>query len=199
GGVYAPLSPREPFTRLLTCITESNARFVIVHHFTHDRIICSCRLIDINQIISRTQAHDDTLWCIDDVHVTPDYISHIVFTSGSTGTPKAVRLRHRNFVSYIRSYIIQPTDVILNHTSVTFDAHFEEIAGTLMMGGQLVLLSPHGNLDMSIFCSTISRHQVTYLGGVPSFFLMLTEFMAIVHEKNCLKTLQCISSGGKCY
>ncbi|CAF3000408.1 unnamed protein product, partial [Rotaria sp. Silwood2] len=108
-----------------------------------------------------------------------------------------VRLRHRNFVSYIRSYIIQPTDVILNHTSVTFDAHLGEIAGTLMMGGQAVLLPPDGDLDMSIFCSTISRHQVTYLGGVPSLFHMLTEFITIADEKNCLKTLQCISSGGE--
>jgi acyl-CoA synthetase (AMP-forming)/AMP-acid ligase II len=100
-------------------------------------------------------------------------------------------------VSYIRSYIIQSTDVSLHHTSVTFDAHLGEILGTAMMGGLVILLQPDGHFDIEAFVKTISYQQVTYMGTVPSQVNELVAFLHDKNEDNSLKTLRCISSGGK--
>ncbi len=100
-------------------------------------------------------------------------------------------------MSYIRSYVIESTDITLHHTSVTFDAHLGEILGTTIMGAQLILLQPNGHLDMEIFAKTIQHHQVTYLGTVPSQITELIVFLRNANEENLLKTLRCISSGGK--
>ncbi len=109
-----------------------------------------------------------------------------------------VQVRHRNFVSYTRSYVIQSNDVSLHHTSVTFDGHIEEILGTAIMGGQIVILRPYDHLDMQIFSKTIHHYEVTFLGIVPSQMNQLVIFLCNTNEeKNALKSLRLISCGGK--
>jgi non-ribosomal peptide synthetase component F len=97
----------------------------------------------------------------------------------------------------MRSYIIQSTDVTLHHTSVTFDAHLEEILGTAMMGGELILLSPDGHLDIEVIAKTISRHEVTYMFGVPSQMNELIAFSQNINQEGHLRTIHRIASGGK--
>jgi non-ribosomal peptide synthetase component F len=88
-------------------------------------------------------------------------------------------------------------DSVLHHTSVTFDVHLSEIAGTLIMGGQVILLHPNGNLSMTFFSETIARQQVTYLNIVPSLLIILIDYLRTTNNKECLKTLRCILFGGK--
>ena len=80
---------------------------------------------------------------------------------------------------------------------MTFDVHIEEILGTLIMCGQLIILRPYGELDMEMFSRTINRHQVTYLSTVPSQIINIAMFLHEKDQDNALKTLRCISSGGK--
>jgi acyl-CoA synthetase (AMP-forming)/AMP-acid ligase II len=66
-----------------------------------------------------------------------------------------------------------------------------------MMGGVIIVLPPDDHLDIKLIAKTISRQQVTYMGTVPS---QVNEFIAFLQsrkEENLLKTLLCISSGGK--
>jgi acyl-coenzyme A synthetase/AMP-(fatty) acid ligase len=88
--------------------------------------------------------------------------------------------------------------VIIQHTSVAFDAHIEEIAGTLMCGAQIVMLKPDPwHLDMDYFAATIFRYQITFLAAVPSQIIMLIEF---TRSARCfLTTLRCIVSAGRPY
>ena len=65
------------------------------------------------------------------------------------------------------------------------------------MGGQVILLHPNGNLSMSSFSETISHQQVTVLNVVPSLLNILIDYVRTTDDKECLKTLRCISSGGK--
>jgi len=65
------------------------------------------------------------------------------------------------------------------------------------MGGQVILLHPNGNLDLNVFCGTINYQQVTYLNIVPSLLIILTDYLRSTNNKSYLKTLRCVSSGGK--
>jgi len=67
------------------------------------------------------------------------------------------------------------------------------------MGGQVVLLQPEGHLDFEVLSKTISSHQVTYMGTVPSQVAELVAFLQNKNGTNLLETLRCISSGGKRY
>lgn len=88
-------------------------------------------------------------------------------------------------------------DVVLHHTPATFDIHLLEIIGTLIVGGQVSVLHPNGNIDMNIFSKTIMHQQVTHLNIVPSFLNILMDHLHDTDNKDCLRTIHCISSYGK--
>jgi hypothetical protein len=87
---YTALSSREPLARLQGYIEQTNPRLLLTHPATqHISVLTSSRL-DIRHFILHLSPDIDCLSHLDVVGVTPDHISHIVFTSGSTGTPKGV-------------------------------------------------------------------------------------------------------------
>ncbi|CAF4030005.1 unnamed protein product, partial [Adineta steineri] len=199
GGVYCPLSPRDPQHRLHTLVQQTESRLVLIHWLTRAKFHANdIALIDIHSILTNHDSKSDVdIDRLSDVRVTSNDIAYIIFTSGSTGIPKAVQLRHRNFVLYIRSYIIKASDTSLHHTSVTFDAHLSETLGTIMVGGQVVILHPYGQLDMELFSKTISHHQVSYLGTVPSQIVNLAKFLNTTNRNYVFETLRCVSTGGE--
>jgi len=99
GGIYCPLSPRDPQHRLYALVKQTRSRLVLVHHLTkmkfHDNIIS----LDIDSILTDHDTESDVSFNrLSNVRVTPEDIAYIIFTSGSTGTPKAVRFQY--FLEY---------------------------------------------------------------------------------------------------
>jgi non-ribosomal peptide synthetase component F len=91
GGVYCPLSPRDPQHRLHTLIQQTHSRLVLVHYFTKPMFNEDIVTLDINSMINVDNVFSNVnLTQLYDVEMTPDNIAYIIFTSGSTGTPKAV-------------------------------------------------------------------------------------------------------------
>lgn len=92
GGVYCPLSPRDPQQRLSELIQQTQTGLVLVHSattskFTTDTLTLNIDSALINNTILDIDVNVDRL---SEVKVTPDDLSYVIFTSGSTGTPKAV-------------------------------------------------------------------------------------------------------------
>ncbi|CAF1463246.1 unnamed protein product, partial [Adineta steineri] len=65
-----------------------------------------------------------------------------------------------------------------------------------MVGGQVIILHPYGQLDMELFSKTITHHQVSYLGTVPSQMINLTKFLNTTNRNYVFETLRCVSTGG---
>ena len=92
GGVYCPLSPRDPSHRLHTLVQQTHSRLVLVHYLTKQNLCDEIISLDVGLI----SVHND-MQNMTDVHrltyviVTPQHVAYIIFTSGSTGIPKAVR------------------------------------------------------------------------------------------------------------
>jgi non-ribosomal peptide synthetase component F len=90
GGVYCPLSSRDPQQRLHSLVEQTQSRFVLVHHLTKTKFLTNIILIDIDCVLAPDVKNDDDLDLLSSVVVTPNDIAYIIFTSGSTGIPKAV-------------------------------------------------------------------------------------------------------------
>ena len=91
GGVYCPLSPRDPQHRLYALLQQTQSRLVLVHSLTIAKFKEDTILVDIDSAI--TEDNIDSTVSVDrisSVEMTPDSVAYIIFTSGSTGTPKAV-------------------------------------------------------------------------------------------------------------
>ncbi|CAF3340149.1 unnamed protein product [Rotaria sp. Silwood2] len=197
GSVYTPLNVHDCRTRLNTCIQQTDTHIILVHQHTQNQLLAQDLMINVDQVISIAHMNEVTTTCIDYVNVTPEDISHIIFTTDLSGLVKAVQLRHRNFISTLRSNHIESTDTVLHHTSVNFDVHLLETIGTLIMGGQVILHHPNGNASVSCFSETIGRQQVTLLHTIPSLLIILGDYLSTIKNKNSLKTLRCVLSEGE--
>ncbi|CAF0837215.1 unnamed protein product [Rotaria sordida] len=200
GAIYAPLNPNDPLDRLESLIHQVNAKLVLVNRMSHSYVSkFSVPIINISEIVeSHNSLNDTQIKQLSQVAVTPDSICHIVFTSGSTGTPKAVQIRHRNFMDYMKTHVIQTNDIVLQLISSSFDSHLDEIDGALVRGAQLILLKPGGHFDFDYVTQTIHDKKVTYIGPVPSWMNALGKFLnENRHAQERVKAVRCWYLGGK--
>jgi non-ribosomal peptide synthetase component F len=87
GGVYCPLSPRDPEYRLNSLLEQTGSDIVLVHYLTKRKFNENILSIDIDSILTENNFNLDRM---SNVSMKFDDIAYIIFTSGSTGTPKAV-------------------------------------------------------------------------------------------------------------
>ncbi|CAF4262243.1 unnamed protein product, partial [Adineta steineri] len=163
GGVYCPLSPRDPQDRLYALIQQTHSRLVYVHHLTKGKLDHTIVSLDLDLILNVNDMDDGIdNSCLLNVIMEGKDIAYIIFTSGSTGTPKAVQVTHKNFLdcmhslTYINSF--NKDDTVVQMTRSSFDIHVQEILGILLVGGSLIMLHPGGTIDFD-YLSTVSQSE----------------------------------------
>ncbi|CAF3939902.1 unnamed protein product, partial [Adineta steineri] len=170
GGVYCPLSPRDPQHRLHALVQQTQSRLVLVHDSTKTKFDHDIASFDIDSILHVTNMDNDMNYnCLSSVK--GEEIAYIIFTSGSTGTPKAVQVRHKNFIDCIHSLVyidsFNKADTLVQMTRCSFDIHVQEILGTLLVGGALIMLHPGGTTDFD-YLSEVQEAEL-FIGGVGVF------------------------------
>jgi non-ribosomal peptide synthetase component F len=102
GGVYCPLSPRDPKQRLHALIEQTQSHVVLVHYMTQDKFENDIITVDIDAVVNNNVIiNKDDLDQLSNIIVTPESMAYIIFTSGSTGTPKAVSFYARNIFMFV--------------------------------------------------------------------------------------------------
>ncbi|CAF4229101.1 unnamed protein product, partial [Adineta steineri] len=182
GGVYCPLSPRDPQHRLHTLTQQTRSRLVLIHHLTKTKFDDYTVSLDMDSILIINKLNTNMDYnCLSSVIMKGEEIAYIIFTSGSTGTPKAVQLRQQNFINSIAGFVqidaLHEDDVTIQIASSTFDAHIQEIVGSLICGATIVMLHPQGNMDFQYINHILHDKQVTYLVAVPSYLNHLCDFL----------------------
>ncbi|CAF1536453.1 unnamed protein product, partial [Adineta ricciae] len=94
GGVYCPLSPRDPKQRLHLLVQQTQSRIVLAHHLTKNKFHDLSNEISLVNIDCGFYSTGVTM-CIDHhlfshINTKPKNVAYVIFTSGSTGIPKAV-------------------------------------------------------------------------------------------------------------
>ncbi len=91
GGVYCPLSPRDPQQRLHALVEQTPSHIILVHWMTRDMFRSNTATLDIDTPIE-VDVFNYVLYFdrLSSVRDASESIAYIIFTSGSTGTPKAV-------------------------------------------------------------------------------------------------------------
>ncbi|CAF4322779.1 unnamed protein product, partial [Adineta steineri] len=172
GGVYCPLSPRDPQHRLHALTQQTQSRLVLVHSSTKIKFPIDISLIDLDSVLfinDMNSGIDNN--CLSSVIAKGEEIAYIIFTSGSTGTPKAVQVRHKNFIDCMHSLAYMNSfnkdDTVVQMTRCSFDIHVQEILGTLLVGGTLIMLHSGGTIDFDYLSEILEKKQITYLHTVP--------------------------------
>ncbi|CAF1527227.1 unnamed protein product, partial [Adineta steineri] len=165
GGVYCPLSSRDPQHRLYALTQQTQSRLVLVHYLTKTKFDDYTISRDIDSILIMNDRKSDVDYsCLSSVIMKGEEIAYTIFTSGSTGIPKAVQLRQENFINSILGFVridaLHEDDVTIQIASSTFDAHILEIVGSLICGATIVMLHPQGESVSSAFIKILMQFVV---------------------------------------
>ncbi|CAF4322932.1 unnamed protein product, partial [Adineta steineri] len=201
GGVFCPLSPRDPQHRLHTLIQQTQSRLVLVHWLTKSKFNNKIVSIDIHSIRTNNDIISDVnVNQLSSILVTSSNTAYIIFTSGSTGVPKAIKVRHMNFAGCI--YSLVGSDALNKHDKVaqmarcSFDLQLQEILGSLMIGATVILLHPKGTVDFDYLSHILHTKEVTYMQSVPSLLQSFFIFLEQRDNVNAIKHLRSICCAG---
>ncbi|CAF0970395.1 unnamed protein product [Adineta steineri] len=205
GGVYCPLSPRDPQHRLHALTQQTHSRLVLVHWLTKSKLNDGIFLIDIESIlnINNNVKNDVNVNRLSSIIVIRDNLAYIIFTSGSTGIPKAIKVRHVTFAgcinSLVDSNIFNKNDTVVRMARWSFDVHLQEIRGSLMIGAMLVLLHPNGTVDFDYLSHILYTKEVTNMQSVTSLLRSFFIFLEQYDKANAIKHLRSICCAGEPY
>ncbi|CAF1482157.1 unnamed protein product [Adineta steineri] len=156
GGVYCPLSPRDPQHRLHVLIQQTQSRLVLVHHLTKIKFKDDIVSSNIDSILNMNDMDNDVdNNCVSSVIAKGKEIAYIIFTSGSTGTPKVVQVRHKNFIDCIQSLVyinsFNKDDTVVQMTRCSFDIHVQEILGETFIVRLIDLIMKSGITNCTVW------------------------------------------------
>lgn len=109
----------------------------------------------------------------------PLHPAYVIYTSGSTGQPKGAIISQRALVNHMQwmaeAYPLTPMDVVLQKTSLSFDASVWEVWAPLLAGAQLLLAEPEIEKDVELLARACAQGGVTRLQVVPSMLRQLID------------------------
>lgn len=131
----------------------------------------------------------------------PSYAAYIEYTSGTTGEPKGVVVENRNVTNTVkdldRRFPLGKEDVYLFKTSITFDISGTEIYGWIVGDGKLCILNDGEERDVFAILDAIQDYQVTHINFVPSMLKVFVDCLENKENKQKIKNLKWIFTGGE--
>ena len=190
GVAYVPVDPEYPAIRIRTIIEDSGARIVVAGS-EYAELADELGVSRVEPSIAGADPVEPV--------ASPHDLAYVIYTSGSTGQPKGVEVEHRSVVNRLRwmqrKYTLDPDDVILQKTPVTFDVSVWELMWWAMAGASVALLEPGGERDPRRIVASVERHRVTVMHFVPSmlgpFLDQLEAQPDSLHQLTSLHTVFC--------
>ncbi|MET0396637.1 MAG: non-ribosomal peptide synthase/polyketide synthase [Longimicrobiaceae bacterium] len=174
GGAYAMLDPQLPPARLALLLEDLAAPVVLSRAALRDRLPAGLDVLCVDAERERVTREPDTAPA---VQVTPEHLCYVIYTSGSTGLPKGTEVPHRAIPGFFRGAEYARFDaeqVLLQHSSVSWDALTLELWPALLTGGRCVLYAGP-SLDPEGLAREVERHGVTTLWLTAALFNLVVD------------------------
>jgi amino acid adenylation domain-containing protein len=185
---YVPLDPTAPSAYLNWLLQDCGAGLVLSRGSHDEELIAPT--IDLARAlaasISETAAPLET-------HSQPGDIAYVMYTSGSTGHPKGVQVSHRAVIRLVTEQTYAhfgPDEVVLNASSLAFDASTFEIWGTLLHGARGVIVKDE-RASLQRIADAITRNGVTTAWFTAGLFNLFVD-----HHLTSLRGVRQLLAGG---
>ncbi|MGC2742257.1 MAG: amino acid adenylation domain-containing protein, partial [Candidatus Angelobacter sp.] len=196
GGAYVPLDLSYPDERLRFILEDSAPVALLARSDLQglpDAIDKRLRVIDLsNEFICEDLP--ETNLDRAETGVDPECLACVIYTSGSTGEPKGSEIPHRSIPGFIfgADYVrFNEETVLLQHSSVSWDAMMLELWPGLLTGGRSVLAYQR-------VLSAEDIRKYVQDAGVNTLWLTAAQFNAIVEsDVRCLEGLKYLITGGE--
>jgi amino acid adenylation domain-containing protein len=189
GGVYVPISTKDPAERIEAVLDDSGARVLLTDDPQAAATVARDRVVlDVTgELAPRSESPPAAS--------SADSPAYCIYTSGSTGVPNGVLVEHRSLVNRLRWMVddldLAESDVFLQKTPYAFDVSVWELLAPGMLGARQVMLRPGGEGDPHAIREAIDEHGVTIVHFVPS---MLEQYLA-AEDGGLAGVRHCVCSG----
>ncbi|MGE0472119.1 MAG: amino acid adenylation domain-containing protein [Nitrospirales bacterium] len=193
GGAYIPLDPTYPEERLHYIVKDSNPEFLV----TQDGLLQGLNASELPRLSLDRDRASLARFPVDnpDAFHTAQNLAYLIYTSGSTGQPKGVMITHGAVVNLLLSqqeYVtLDPTDIVLAVSSLSFDISVFELLGPLLVGSCLVLIGREAAMDGAELLKILHSHGITVMQATPTMWHMLLQ----ADHSHLLGSLKIISAG----
>ena len=99
--------------------------------------------------------------------------------------------------SFVHAGVLDKRDVIIQMARCSFDNHLLSLVGTLLVGSTLVMLRPHGIMDLEYLAEVLDQKQINVMHTVPSLLNSLFHFLKENKRTSAVKWLRSLCSGGE--
>ena len=174
GGAYLPLDPAYPADRLRLMLEDSGSRFLLAADGAEALVLPGLRVVHLDDpAIAGEPAHPPK------VEAGAPHLAYVLYTSGSTGRPKGVQVTHgalANFLAAMRRRPgLEPGDVLLATTSLSFDIAALEIYLPLLAGARIIIAGREEVYDGHRLRELLAEHGATVMQATPATWRMLVE------------------------
>ncbi|KAE8368382.1 hypothetical protein BDV27DRAFT_154089 [Aspergillus caelatus] len=164
GGVCCMFNPEHPRDRIQLLLDDLDASLVVCDQASSAML---SSLLPPSGVLPIGPDYLDSLPCPNEpvgAIAQPSNAVFIVYTSGSTGKPKGSILEHRSLVTGLIAHLsemsVGPGTRAFQFASYTFDVSFDEIIGSLMLGGCVCVPSEYER--MNALTDAMAKYRVTW-------------------------------------
>ncbi len=177
GGAYVPLDPAYPADRIRYVLEDSRVEVLITQEALLPSLPpTSAKTIVLDSTWSSISSQKESNPGSD---VEASDLAYVIYTSGSTGKPKGVQLEHRSVVNFLHSMQrepgIQPQDVLVAVTTLSFDIAGLEMYLPLIAGARLVVASRATAQDGRRLTNLLEQSGATLMQATPATWRLLIE------------------------
>lgn len=172
GAAYVPIDPNYPEARRQYILTDANVEIILTQSALVSELADGSRkliCLDAESATLAQQPHTNPA-----LKIKPKQLAYVIYTSGSTGNPKGVMAHHFGLVNYslalAEALELQPTDRMLQFSTMSFDFIVSEVYPTLATGGALVLRSDEMIQSTQAFIDFITAEKVSVIQFTTAFW-----------------------------
>lgn len=177
GGVYLPVDPNYPASRIDHLLQDSQACWLlctssILPSLPNERDP-RFNLIQLDEL-GESEAHEG----LPGANVDASSTAYLIYTSGSTGLPKGVPISHQAALHSLAArlaYYPERVERYLLLSSFAFDSSIAGLFWSLAQGACLHIADAGQQKDTQAVAELIDRHSVSHVLAVPSLHGLLLE------------------------
>jgi amino acid adenylation domain-containing protein len=199
GAACVPLDPNYPKERLEYMLSDTKAPLLLREDGLLPTYVSKLtQVIDFPSGWRAIDRESSDPWVSS---VASNNLAYIIYTSGSTGKPRGVLLTHAGLVNHHIAaqslYGLEPSDRVLQFSSISFDISLEEIFPTWIAGATLVLKTVTTPLNATGFLQWVSEQAVTVLDLPTAYWHELVRQLADLDQSLLPPTLRLVIVGGE--
>lgn len=188
GGVYLPLDPEYPTSRLNYILEDSSPKMILTQKkFKSLYTGYSVQILQLREALP--DFHERNFL----PSISLDDPAYVVYTSGTTNNPNGIIVSHRSLpnIGIAHRGIYPSYTKSLISGGICFDASILAIFHTLLNGGSLCVFAFTPDLNFKNLCDFIESQKINFLICVPSLY------EKILHACLRLDNLLCVSLTGE--